>query len=477
MPNYQPDATELRETLLAARARSLQLARDLEGERLLGPRLAIVNPPQWEFGHLGWFQEHWCLRHRPDAQTGPSQLAGADALYDSAIVPHETRWDLPLPSFEHTLAYLAQTLERVLERLDREGATAHLAYFIQLAAFHEEMHCEAFTYTRQTLAYPAPRWTTVAGVDGAGPHPGDAAIPGGEFLLGATTNDGFVFDNEKWAHPITVAPFDIACAPVTNAEFAAFVDDGGYRRRELWGARGWKWREQAQAERPVYWKQEDGEWLVRAYDQWQPLALHAPVVHVSWYEADAYCRWAGRRLPTEAEWEFAAAVVPGPTSDKRRYPWGGSVPDAQRANLFGVASGCVDVGAFATGDSAWGCRQMFGNVWEWTAGWFRPYPGFVRDPYREYSEPWFHDHKVLRGGCYATRAGLLRNTWRNFYSPDRRDVFAGFRTCTPASRERSSLLRGASARKSAAGGPGGQALRRRGNGTPKALLPRSVGPA
>jgi len=155
-----------------------------------------------------------------------------------------------------------------------------------------------------------------------------------------------------------------------------------------------------------------------------PLEPHRPVIHVNWYEADAYCRWAGRRLPSEAEWEAAAAGEP-----KRRFAWGDDEPTPQRANLDGAALGCVGVSARAAGDSACGCRQLIGNVWEWTADDFLPYPGFVVDPYKEYSAPWFGDHKVLRGGCWATRGRLLRNTWRNFYKPDRRDVFAGFRTC------------------------------------------------
>ncbi len=231
-----------------------------------------------------------------------------------------------------------------------------------------------------------------------------------------------------------VGPFAIARAPVTQAEFAAFVDDGGYRRRELWSEDGWAWREQARAEHPVYWRRDAGAWLRRDFDEWRALEPHRPVIHVNWYEADAYCRWAGRRLPTEAEWEAAAASDPGPggarlSGAKRRFPWGNEPPTPRRANLDWQAMGCLDVGALPAGDSAFGCRQMIGNVWEWTSSTFLPYPGFTPDPYKEYSEPWFGTRKVLRGGCWATRSRMLRNTWRNYFTPDRRDVLAGFRTC------------------------------------------------
>jgi iron(II)-dependent oxidoreductase len=255
-------------------------------------------------------------------------------------------------------------------------------------------------------------------------------IPGGAFWLGATPAEPFVFDNEKWAHPVELRPFAIARAPVTQAEFAAFVDDGGYARRDVWSEAGWRWRVAAGARHPVYWEGTGGGWLRRDFDRWVPLEPHRPVIHVNWYEADAYCRWAGRRLPTEAEWEAAAAAPgAGPPAPKRRFPWGDDPPDAARANLDGRAPGCCDVADHPAGDSAAGCRQMVGNVWEWTASAFGPYPGFVADPYKEYSRPWFGTHQVLRGGAWPTRARLLRNTWRNFYTPDRRDVWAGFRTC------------------------------------------------
>jgi iron(II)-dependent oxidoreductase len=227
-----------------------------------------------------------------------------------------------------------------------------------------------------------------------------------------------------------VAPFSIARAAVTNAEFVCFVEDDGYSRRDLWSTRGWSWREAEGAMHPVYWQRSHESWYERRYDLVQRLSAESPVMHVNWYEAQAYCRWAGRRLPTEIEWEYAAAVDPRSPGRKNHFPWGDQPPDARRANLYGAADGPVAVHALHDGDTAVGCRQMIGNVWEWTDDAFGPYPGFVADPYAEYSQPWFRSHKVLRGGSHATRASLIRNTWRNFYTPERRDVFAGFRTCS-----------------------------------------------
>jgi iron(II)-dependent oxidoreductase len=424
------DTEVLQQQLLDARARTLSLTLDLTGSQLLGPRLKIVNPPLWEIGHLAWFQERWCLRHREgEPELLPSVRHDADGLYDSSSVPHDRRWHLPLPGLERTLEYLHEVLQRVLDKLAAKPAGAW-SYFAQLAALHEEMHCEAFTYTRQTLGYSAPCGSGASSLRDKHSVPqGDADIAGGIFMLGARPDDGFVFDNEKWAHQVTVAPFSIARACVTNAEFVSFVEDAGYSRPELWSGDGWAWCASANASHPAYWRKAGNAWCARVYDRWLPIVADAAVIHVNWYEADAYCRWARRRLPSEAEWEFAAASEPADLSRKRRYPWGNQEPDAQRANLYGSSDHAVDVAGYAQGESAWGCRQMIGNVWEWTADAFEPYPGFVVDAYKEYSQPWFGDHKVLRGGCFATRADLIRNTWRNFYTPDRRDVFAGFHTC------------------------------------------------
>ena len=422
-PSVDLPAARLTAMLMDARARTLALARDLDGEKLMGPRLPIVNPPLWELGHMGWFQERWCLRPKADGSLGPSLLENADALYDSATVAHDTRWDLRLPSLAATLSYLEEVLERLMDRINRGDGHPRLNYFAEHATYHEDMHGEALWQTRQTLSYPAPSvgepprapWGFLAG---------DAAIPGGLFLLGARHEAGFVFDNEKWAHEVVLEPFAISRTPVTNGQFMRFVEDAGYRRPELWSEAGWQWRLDAQAEAPVYWKRREGGWNMRRFDEQLPLPEHLPAMHVNWFEADAWCRWAGRRLPTEAEWERAASG-----GLDYRYPWGNAPPEPGRANLDGQHSGPTSVSAFAAGDSEAACRQMLGNVWEWTADWFHPYPGFVADPYAEYSEPWFGDHKVLRGGSFATRSRLIRNTWRNFYTPDRRDAFAGFRTC------------------------------------------------
>ncbi len=446
MGHAEMDTTrdQLEHDLRDARARTLELVSDLDDAQLMGPRLAITNPLLWEIGHLAWFQARWVLgrlRNLPHAR------ADADRLYDSFAVAHDTRWDLPLPTRRQTLDYMQAELDRACEALYKYGLDPETVYFYRLVTYHEDMHDEAFTYTRQTLGYPTPSF--LRGVP-ARPSsertratPRDVPfefveIPGGDFELGAARNATFVFDNEKWAHPVRLEPFRMATRAVTNAQFAAFVEDAGYERRDLWDAEGWTWREKQRALHPVYWRRSENDWEQRVFNSWRPLERAWPVLHVSWHEAAAFCRWSGTRLPTEAEWEAAAACERAPAAGSgssgtlvkcRRHPWGDASPTAERANLDGVR-GLVDAADLAPGDSAFGCRQMYGNVWEWTATEFHPFPGFVVDPYKEYSEPWFDGrHMVLRGGCWVTRARLLRNTWRNFYTRDRRDVFAGFRVC------------------------------------------------
>jgi iron(II)-dependent oxidoreductase len=423
-----------------ARARTLELVQGLDEGQLMGPKMPTVNPLRWEIGHVAYFYEYFILREF----YGDSSFLGnekADSLFNSITVAHETRWDLPLLSMPDVLRYMQDVLDAVIDRLEGAVTAPEKSFLHLFGVFHEDMHTEAFLWARQTLAYPTPKLALTADVAqerAAGPWPGFVDVPGGSFILGAPRDAAFLFDNEKWAHAVTVAPFSIAKAPVTNAEFAAFIDDGGYRRDDLWSADGLAWRQASARSHPGYWRPDSGgdgpgKWQLRRFDQWIPVPPHEPVIHVSWYEADAYCRWAGLRLPGEIEWEVAATGMPSAdgalSPTKRRYPWGDAPPSFERANLDGRALGPVDVGALAGGDSAFGCRQMLGNVWEWTADTFGPYPGFAPDMYQDYSAPLFGDTKVLRGGAWTTRGRMMHATYRNYFEPDRWGAFSGFRTC------------------------------------------------
>ncbi len=404
-----------------------QLFEELSGARLQVPKLPIVNPPVWELGHIGHFHEFWVHR-RVDKDT-PSLIEDSDRLYDSARVAHDARWDLELPGIGATWRYVEAVKDLTLGLLDRGKPDDETAYFVLLGILHHDMHNEAFLYTWQTLGYPSP--LPLEEDAPAGECAGDVEIPAGRHELGARPGQGFVFDNEKWAHEVQVPAFAIARCAVSNGEFLAFVKDRGYSRRELWSDAGWNMIEELALKAPRYWRKQGRRWQLRRYDQWLALPEREPVMHVSWHEAKAYCLWAGRRLPSEAEWERAAATGPG-TGSKRRYPWG-EQGTGRYARQGARVAAPAPVDAYPEGDSAWGVRQMMGNAWEWTESRFTPFPGFSADPYKEYSAPWFaEDHRVLRGGSFATPLRLVHTGWRNFFKPERADVLCGFRTCAAA---------------------------------------------
>jgi len=378
------DKRELRVGLLDARQYTNAQLDDLDDTQWRVPYLPIINPPLWEYGHVGWFMEYWCLRQRGAGHAlAPSMLAAADRWYDSSRVAHSTRWSLDLPDRKSTAAYVRAVLERTFDALARADETDAGLYFYRLALYHEEMHGEAFAYSRHTLGYPAPRVLGFPRLDSS--H--DVNLEGGTFQMGAPRDleGGFVFDNEKWAHPQSVRPFAIRHDLVTNGEFLAFVEGGGYERADLWTDDGRKWLETSRRTSPRDWRRTGAGWERRHFDRWMPLVRDEPVVHVSAFEAEAYCHWAGRRLPREAEWEYAATH----------------------------------------GAIRWGA------VWEWTASLFAPYPGFTTDPYQDYSLPWFYTHRSVRGGSVLARPHMHHPRYRNFYTPERDDIFVGFRTCAP----------------------------------------------
>ena len=411
------------------RSRALDIVEDLDDEQLVVPWLPTINPLLWELCHASFFFEHFFLR---EGANQPAVLPGSEALFDSMNIGHETRWRLPVPGRSECLDYVNEVRDRVVAVVD-EGLDDHLTYLLRYCIYHLGMHNEATTYTRQTLGYSAPTFSLRASssrepVQGDSDAFGDATIDGGPFVLGAAKDVPFCFDNEKWGHEVDVEPFAIARTAVTEGEYRAFVVDGGYERSEHWGRQGWAWRQAVGAIHPIYWRDAgDGEFERRHFDKWVPLEDTTAVIHVCWYEAVAFCHWAKRRLPTEAEWEMAAAF--DPSGGKRVHPWGDAAPSAALCNLEWQAMGPVNVTAHPDGDSAPGCRQLTGNVWEWTNTTFAPYPGFSADMYSDYSQVSFHTRKVLRGGSWATPWCTMRNTWRNFFQPARRDIFGGFRTC------------------------------------------------
>jgi ergothioneine biosynthesis protein EgtB len=375
-------AQALRET----RDSTWQVLDALEPAHWTVPRRDTLNPPLWEIGHVGWFQEYWCLRRAesgPPRAVRPSMLDHADRWFDSARVAHADRWTLDLPPLDRVREWLDAVLEACLAQLHTLPETDESLYWHRLALFHEQFHVEAFGYTWQALGYrqPGPRWNPPAPMRLGR----DASLPGGTLELGSRPGDGFVFDNEQWAHPVEVGAFEVSLQPVTNAEFLQFVEDGGYRDATRWAPEAFARLRAEGREAPWGWRRVGPRWQRRWFDAWIPIEPYAPVVQVDAFEAEAWCAWAGRRLPTEVEWEYAALH-------------------------------CED---FEWGDT----------VWEWTASPFLPYPGFSPGPYRDYSQPWFGDHRVVRGGSFATQASLADPRLRNFYRPERGDFFVGFRSC------------------------------------------------
>ncbi|MHC5021251.1 MAG: selenoneine synthase SenA [Planctomycetota bacterium] len=414
-----------------ARARTLELLDGMADAELTVPRLPTINPPLWEAGHAGYFFERFVLQELGLPVIDPANAA----LYDSITIAHDTRWDLPVPDRDGIRAYLHRTRDHIAEWLTSGRADGRGRFLAFYAILHEDMHTEALTYCLQTCGYPAPRFYR----DGDAPPPPpaapgpppvdeDVAFAGGTVELGAPRDTPFCFDNEKWAHPVELAPFAISRTPVTQAQFAAFVDDGGYDRREWWSDAGWAWRTSAQADRPLFWESRDGAWFRRDFDRWTAVEPYRPMIHVGWWEAEAWCNWAGRRLPTEAEWEHAAMGA-----GKRRYAWGDDPGGAGHANTDFRAMGCVDVGSCADGETPEGLCHMTGDVWEWCADPFGPFPGFEPDHYGDYSVPLFDHTRVLRGGAWTTRRRLARAGYRNYQAPHRRDIWCGFRTCASSS--------------------------------------------
>jgi len=422
-----------------------RLVTSLSGDELSVAYHRGINPPLWELGHAAFFFEIFILEALDQAAHFNPAM---DDIWDSFNIDHEDRWAPGvIPDRENTLKYVDSIHETVRKRIESRPLTPEEVYLYRYAIYHQYMHIESLIWCRQTLGYAKAGYREMETTDVPAADPrasGDASVPGGLYRFGMPKRDTydpqlFAFDAEKPGFEKEIDAFAISRTLVSNREYLAFVEDGGYEKPELWswGGRKWLGTEQlsdippktdtALPRRPVYWRRHDGQWQERHFDQWLALEPDHPVTHVSYWEAEAYCRWAGRRLPTEHEWE-AAALGNRPGRPFNRYPWGNEMDEA-RVDMNGKHHARVPVTAYPDGASPSGCRQMLGTVWEWTSSQFLPYDGFSVDMYPFMSTLQFGYHKVTKGGSCATASGLIRGTYRQAYFPDRTDVFVGFRTC------------------------------------------------
>jgi iron(II)-dependent oxidoreductase len=423
----------VRDHLEASRARTLALVDDLSEADQRAQHSPLMSPFVWDLAHIGNYEELWLLRAIDQRAALDASL---DDLYNAFEHPRWERPDLPILGPAEARAYVARIRGDVFDLLDHvelddpDRPLLDGGFVYGMVIQHEHQHDETMLATHQlrlerATGVPGAVPTPAAAGDASTPGPDEVRIAGGSVVLGTDT-DAWAYDNERPAHVVEVPSFHLDTTPVTNAAYQDFLADGGYDEPRWWTDAGWRWRTDEGARHPLFWRDEGGTWSVLRFGRRSEVAPLEPVQHVSWYEADAYARWAGKRLPTEAEWERAATGQPdgGP----RRYPWGDTDPTPAHANLGQRHDGPAPVGDYPAGTNPWGCHQLLGDVWEWTSSDFAAYPGFRAFPYDEYSKVFFGpEYKVLRGGSWATAPVAARGTFRNWDLPIRRQIFVGFR--------------------------------------------------
>jgi iron(II)-dependent oxidoreductase len=414
--------------LIAARERSVGLTLDALDEPDLVTQVSpLMSPLVWDLAHIGNYEELWLLRAAAGQEAMRPEI---DDLYDAFEHPRAERPKLPLLTPAESRAYIDTVRNKVLDSLEKAplsgGPLTEGGFVYGMVIQHEHQHDETMLATHQlrkdgpALLDPSPAEPPAGDVTLAGR---EALVEAGPFVMG-TSDDPWAYDNERGAHTADLPAFLIDVTPVSNAAYLAFMENGGYDDPRWWHPDGWEWRMRSEKRAPAFWRREGVQWVRRRFGRTEAVPPEEPVQHVCWYEADAYARWAGKRLPTEAEWEKAASWDPA-AGRKRRLPWG---DDGEHANLGQRMMRPAPVGSYPQGASAYGVRQMLGDVWEWTSSDFRGYPGFRVFPYKEYSEVFFGtDYKVLRGGSWATHPMACRTTFRNWDYPIRRQIFAGFR--------------------------------------------------
>jgi iron(II)-dependent oxidoreductase len=418
--------------LRRARDRSVALTDAVDDDDLVRQHSKLMSPLVWDLAHIGNQEELWLVR---DVGGREPVRRDIDELYDAFQHPRANRPALPLLSPTEARGYVREVRDKVLDVLERtplEGRRlVDNAFAFGMIAQHEQQHDETMLATHQLRSGP-PALTAPPPPASAGPpRAAEVLVPGGPFTMGTST-EPWALDNERPAHTVHVEAFVIDTVPVTNGAYARFIAAGGYDDPRWWSEDGWAYRQHAGLTAPRFWLRDGDGWLRNRFGVVEPLPPDEPVVHVCFHEAAAYAAWAGRRLPTEAEWEKAARYDPA-TGRSRRFPWGDEEPGPEQANLGQRHLSPAPVGAYPAGVSPLGVHQLIGDVWEWTSTDFAGYPGFAVFPYKEYSEVFFGpEYKVLRGGSFGTDPVACRSTFRNWDYPIRRQIFAGVRCARDA---------------------------------------------
>lgn len=418
--------TRIADELTRARSRTALLADAVDDGDLVKQHDPLMSPLVWDLAHVGNQEELWLVR---DVGGREPVRRDIDELYDAFRHPRRDRPQLPLLGPAEARGYVGTVRDKVLDVLDRTPLAGRRlvtdGFAFGMIVQHEQQHDETMLATHQLRA-GEPVLAAAPPPPARVPVTGEVVVPGGRFTMGTST-EPWALDNERPAHEVEVPAFAIDAAPVSNGEYAAFIADGGYQDPRWWTAAGWAHRTEAGLGAPMHWVPDGDGWACTRFGRTAPVVPEEPVVHVCFHEARAYATWAGKRLPTEPEWEKAARFDPA-TGRSRRYPWGDADPAPEHANLGQRHLGPAPVGAYPAGASPLGVHQLIGDVWEWVDSGFAGYPGFTAFPYREYSEVFFGgDYKMLRGGSFGTDPAACRGTFRNWDHPVRRQIFAGFR--------------------------------------------------
>jgi iron(II)-dependent oxidoreductase len=438
-PIIQMSSAALRDHLAAelgrTRARSEALTGAVDDTELIRQHSPIMSPLVWDFAHIGSQEELWLVR---DVGGREPVRADIDHLYDAFKHPRPNRPALPLLDPTQTRRYLGEVRTKVLDVLDGaplEGRRlVEHGFAFGMIVQHEQQHDETMLATHQLRVGPAVLHAPAPQPERSAELPAEVLIPAGEFTMGTST-EPWALDNERPAHRAHTGAYWLDTTPVTNRDYERFLADGGYHNPRWWSERGWAHRCQAGLVAPLFWSFDGGQWWRTRFGVTELIPSDEPVLHVSFFEAQAYAAWAGKRLPTEVEWEKAARFDPV-SGRSRRFPWGDEDPTPAHANLGQRHLQPAPVGSYPAGASELGVHQLIGDVWEWTSSGFAGYPGFAPFPYREYSEVFFGgDYRMLRGGSFATDAAACRGTLRNWDHPIRRQIFTGFRCARDAAAE------------------------------------------